>query len=71
MAVSLVGIALGALLRWRALWVARRVYRTAWWRGSSVEQAAQMLGAMGWVLIGLALIQAVLAFFGIRLPVLR
>lgn len=64
-------VGLGAVLRWRALWLARRVYRAAYWRGSTVDDVAMMLRIMGWTVIGVGLLHAVLAIFGIQLPPLR
>lgn len=70
-AIGLAIVGLGALLRWRALWLARRVYRTAYWRGSTVDEVAMTLRVMGWGAIGLGLLYAVLAIFGVQLPSLR
>ncbi|MGN8553870.1 UNVERIFIED_CONTAM: hypothetical protein OHV15_14930 [Microbacterium sp. SLM126] len=70
-AIGLAIVGLGALLRWRALWLARRVYRTAYWRGSSVDEVAMILRIIGWTVIGVGLVHAVLAILGIQLPPLR
>lgn len=68
---GLVVAALGGLLRWSASRIARRVYRTAYWRGSSVDEVARMLRIMGWTLVGVGVGHALLALFGIQLPPLR
>ncbi|MCW3493586.1 hypothetical protein [Microbacterium sp. SSM24] len=70
-AIGLAIARLGALLRWRALWLARRVYRTTYWRGSTVDEVAKILRIMGWTVVGVGLLHAVLATFGIQLPSLR
>ena len=64
---GLAATAAGALLRWRALWVARRVYRTAYWRGQSVDEVAQMLRIIGYAVIAMGVIYAILGALGIEL----
>lgn len=59
--------AIGALLRWRAPWVARRVYRTAYWRSQSVDEVAQMLRLVSYAVMAMGVIYAVLGVLGIVL----
>ncbi|MDQ7877437.1 hypothetical protein Q9R08_05545 [Microbacterium sp. QXD-8] len=60
-------VAIGTLLRWRALWVARRVYRTAFWRGQSVDQVALMLRIGSYVVMAMGVIYALLGALGVEL----
>ncbi|MFE5409346.1 hypothetical protein [Microbacterium sp. NPDC056569] len=65
--IGLVVAAIGALFRWRALWVARRVYGTAYWRGQSVDEVALMLRAGSYGVIVMGVLYAVLGALGVEL----
>lgn len=62
------GAGIGALVRWRALWIARRLYRVPGWRGQSVDDVASTIRVSSWVLITMGLIYATLGVLGIETP---
>ena len=64
---GLVIAAIGALLRWRALWIARRVYRTAYWRGQSVDEVAVTLRIGSYAVITMGVLYAGLRALGVEL----
>lgn len=63
--------AIGALLRWRAVWVARHIYRTTFWRGQSVDEVALMLRLGSYAVIVMGLAYAVLGALGVELTSTR
>ncbi|WP_400995571.1 hypothetical protein [Agromyces sp. GXQ0307] len=65
------GAGVGAVIRWRALWIARRLYRVPGWRGQSVDEVASTIRVSSLVLITMGLIYAALGALGIEAPSLR
>jgi hypothetical protein len=65
------GAGIGAVIRWRALWIARRLYRVPGWRGQSVDDVASTIRVSSWVLIAMGVIYATLGALGIETPSLR
>ena len=64
---GLVVAAIGALLRWRALWIARRIYRTLYWRGQSVDQVALVLRVSSYAVMAMGVSYAILGALGVEL----
>jgi hypothetical protein len=65
------GAGVGAVLRWRALWIARRIYRTPVWRGQSVDEVATTIRFGSYGVIGMGLIYATLGALSVEIPPLR
>lgn len=65
------GAGVGAVLRWRALWIARRIYRTTVWRGQSVDEVATTIRFSSSGVIAMGLIYATLGALGVEIPPLR